>query len=245
MTMEEQLSAYLDGELEAAERDRLLAALEKDNELRRLAELLRQNDERLRAASRSLVRDEVPERFVRLFGKEAERDRPVPSVPASAGQASNYNRRLTWRLGSAMAASLAIGLLLGSEFARGGSDGLMSAPLEAGLDHAVSGTEFKLASGEQLAPRLTFARKGGGYCRQFQLKSKSATASGIACRSDGDWTLEALMPGSRPSASDGYIVAEGSSDPRLDDLIDSLREGDPLDPAAEAELIRRDWRPAR
>jgi hypothetical protein len=100
-----------------------------------------------------------------------------------------------------------------------------------------------LATGETITPQLSFAKAGGGYCRQFNLAGKTGRRSGVACRKDGDWTIEALMPGGQTtSAEGGYVAAEGSVDTGIEAVIGTLRAGDPLDTKAEAEVIARGWK---
>jgi hypothetical protein len=242
---EERLSGFLDRELAPEDRDLFDAALASDETLRLRAARLRRTDELIRSAASSLADEEVPERFLKVINGALPLQFEGPSVDQRPIRVGNDNDKAHWRLAGAAAASLALGLLLGAQFSRGPSGSLTSDPLMTGLERVASGEDVRLASGARFVPRLTFARKGGGYCREFDLEQSQRTATGLACRSDGSWNIEALVPvAPGASASDGFAVAEGSTAAEVDELISAMRDGDPLGREAETELIRRGWRRA-
>jgi hypothetical protein len=242
-TGEERISGFLDKELSSAEREQVEASIASDGALGEQVERLRRNDDLVRRAGASLAGDETPERFARLIDEALLRPNTqhgsTPPAPPSAND--NWTGRL--RFGGALAASLVLGLLLGTQLAGSNHEALISDPLAAGLEKVASGKGLRLASGQRFSPRLTFARQGGGYCREFSLVEGNANATGLACRGKSGWNVEALVPGTAAaSADEGYAVAEGPSASGVDELINAYRNGDPLDAKAEAKLIQRDWR---
>ena len=129
-----------------------------------------------------------------------------------------------------MAASLAVGLLFAPLTSREASDNsIASAAFNGALDATPSLQTVSFASGERLTPQLSFAKAGGGYCRQFDLISADRASTGLACTADGKWTIEALLPTvPKRSATDGYTVAEDPENAHLANIIEGIRAGDSL-----------------
>jgi hypothetical protein len=167
----------------------------------------------------------------------------VISMRPQPGSASNDNTKSWLRVGGAVAASLILGVLLGTQFATSGDGNLTSAALNKALNTVQSTQTVSIESGETITPQFSFAKAGGGYCRQFNLTGNTGSKSGVACRKERDWIIEALMPGGQTaSAEGGYVTAEGPVNTGLEKVIATLRAGDPLDGAAEAEVIARGWK---
>jgi hypothetical protein len=225
--------AWLDGELEPAAAARMEAKVAADPELsafaeqhRRLAATLRTHFDPIAAAplppelERKLRGAEVID-----FAAARERKRPGRSWGVQA---------------SALAASLALGLLVGGQWLGreagpiATDDGGMVAA--AGLDRAL---DTQLASAPTAGgPRvgLTFRDRSGAWCRSFSDQG----ASGVACREAGRWQIRALLGPAEGQGSD-YRMAAGQ-DPRLMDLVEESMAGDPLGPAEEQALVAGNWR---
>ncbi len=244
MSKDEKLSGYLDSELDAPERAEMAATLKRDGDTRNKIARMRQTDDLVRSAHEQPMGETVPDRFLRVIDERLARARTVEiSVPVA--QAANDNKRAWWLTGGAMAASLMLGVLLGAQILSRGAGGsaAMTVALAEALETSPSGTSLTLKSGEAITPQLTFARSGGGHCRQFALAQEATRRTGLACRNDGRWSLEVLLP-SAPGRSiqDGYLAAEGSGDTTLNATVEALRAGDPLDKVEEDALIARRWR---
>lgn len=244
MSDDEKLSGFVDRELDPKEQADMAAALERDQGAREKLARMQRTDALVRAAHDGPMREAVPDRFLRAIDAGlASSD--VTRLPAPIARAANDNRKTWWLTGSAVAASLMLGVLIGPQILPqgGGGSAALSVALSDALETSPSAKSVTLQSGEAITPQLTFARTGGGHCRQFTLASRSTTQAGLACRDDGRWSLEALLPSSAAgSAEAGYVAAEGPSDAALTATIDALRAGDPLDKAAEDALIARRWR---
>ncbi len=238
MVDEEKFFAWLDGELagtEAAEVEALVAA---DTELSARAAEHRALAGRLRAAFDPIAATSVPERLATSLKAEQ------PGVVSLATRRASASERRSggvpqW---AAMAATLAIGIFVGTLVA-GGSD---NAPLEArdgaiyaagSLDNAL---ERQLASagagGSDTRVGLTFRNPSGSICRGFT----GEAASGLACREGEDWRLRGLFASPEGQSGD-YRMAAGA-DPNLAGLIDSTMAGDPFDAEQEAAARNRGWR---
>jgi negative regulator of sigma E activity len=243
-----KLSAMLDGELGAEEQTVMEATLAKDAQMQARLNQMRQTDDAVRAAFAAPMEEAVPDRFLKAIdagfaAHDARAQTNVIPLKPIVMEASNDNKKGFWRMGGAIAASLALGLFLGTQFSPTGGDGLSSAALNKALNTVPSTQIASLTKGQSITPQLSFAKAGGGYCRQFALTAETGAKSGVACTKDGNWSVEALLPGPQAaSAEDGYVAAEGPTDARLDKTMNALRAGDPLDRTAEAAMIARGWK---
>ena len=225
--------AWLDGELAEPQASAMARKVAGDPELAAFAEQHRALGARLTTAFAPLVSERVPDRLRTAVTP------PPPSnvVDFAAARERRFGR---WSLtGLAVAASLALGLTIGTLLPREGdelfrgSGGQLAA---AGtLDDALN---RQLASaGDRAGIRIgvSFRDQAGRYCRTFTAQA----SSGLACRSGDDWSVEGLIRAERPNGD--YRMASGQ-DPALGALIDSRIAGEPLDPDAEARIARQGWR---
>lgn len=232
MIDDEEFFAWLDGELDEAAAGRVAAAVAASPELTRKAEQHR----RLAADMRGAFFD------VMEGSSSAPRFGSAQMVDFGA-KSTERARRRSW-LGApqwaAMAASLAVGLVIGTQFAERDSspvrvdDGLLvaAAPLDGELD-------TRLASAAAAGPTrigLTFRDASGRICRSFT----DATASGLACREGDGWRIRGLYPAAEGQQGD-YRMAAGE-DPRLAALIDVTIAGEPFDAAQEKAALEAGWR---
>jgi hypothetical protein len=165
-------------------------------------------------------------------------------VLAQAG-ARPLPARWSWRQWGGMAASLAAGVLAG---ALGWQQihGNPGAPFGRQGDALVARGELADALSTRLAADapdgrvrlgVSFAAKGGGYCRSFQL---GATA-GLACRQDGEWRIPVLAQEERAEQT-GYRQAGSGMPAAVLDAIDARIAGASLDAAAERAAREQGWR---
>jgi hypothetical protein len=141
---------------------------------------------------------------------------------------------------AAIAATLAIGLFVGSQVPHGGDtpitvrDGQMIAASTLGR-----ALDTQLASaGQQGVVRigLTFRDQSGAICRSFS----GNDMSGLACRDHGRWQVRGMFAAPEGQSSD-YRMA-GGADPALAALVDSAMSGEPFDAAQEKAAKERGWR---
>ncbi|WP_309603157.1 anti-sigma factor [Sphingomonas sp.] len=231
MTDEQEFYAWLDGELDAAQAERVAARVAADPALAALASQHRALGSGLRAAFAPVIDQSPP---APSFGAtvihfQARRDARPP-----ARQAYGLPQ---W---AAIAATLVVGLVAG-QLTVSRSD----APIEtrggamvasASLDRAL---DARLASAGEDGPvrvGLTFRDREGAICRSFTGQG----ASGLACRADDDWRVQAMFAAAAGQGA-GYRMAAGD-DPRLASLIDERISGEPFDAAAEKAARDRGWR---
>lgn len=231
MIDDEQFFAWLDGELGGEEADRVARIVAASPELTARAEQHRLLADRLRGAFYPVMQDSVPPTF-----QSAE------IIDFGARSATQDQRRKIFGIPqwAAMAASLALGLVVGGQFG-GGVDSPIAVQggqlvAAASLDQAL---ETRLASAaDESSSRigLTFRDTQGRICRSFTTDA----ASGLACRDGDQWRLRGLFPSGEGQAGD-YRMAAGA-DPRLASLIDEAISGEPFDAAQEKAALERGWR---
>lgn len=231
MIDDETFFAWLDGELDPDEAAPIAAAIAADPALAERARQHRALRERLSGAFDGLLDVPVPERLTDAVRAPASvvdlaaarRARAMPSLPQ-------------W---SAMAATLAVGIFVGTLFAARGD-----APVEvqrgqlfaaAALDEALDGQLASAPAGD-IRIGLTFRDRSGAICRTFTQPS----ASGLACRDKDRWQVRGIFAAPEGQASD-YRMAAGM-DPSLAALVDSTMAGEPFDAAQEKAAKERAWK---
>ena len=227
MTDDEEFYAWLDGELDGAEADRVAARVAADPALAALAQQHRVLGAGLRDAFAPLI-DQAP---------------PAPNFDSAVVDLqARRDARRSYRLPqwAAIAATLVVGVVAG-QLAVSRSD----APIEtrggtmvaaASLDRALDATLASAGDDGPVRVGLTFRARDGAICRSFTDQG----ASGLACRAGEEWRVEALFAAARGQGGD-YRMAAGD-DPRLATLIDERISGEPFDAAAEKAARDRGWR---
>ncbi|WP_126173940.1 anti-sigma factor family protein [Altericroceibacterium xinjiangense] len=231
MITEEQLMAYVDGELAHAERERVERAMAEDVRVRDAVAREKQLRQELSGLYDPALEEEVPERLAGLL-RGAER-RVVPirkSAPAS---------RIPHRgQFAALAASLVLGLFLGI-----GVDGLTGgrSVTTAFLpqDQLSRALDVQLASNQgpdaPVQVGISFVGPGGQPCRTFE----SAEVSGLACRSRGEWRLELIAPGEQSPGLE-YQQA-GSASALIMSSAQELLTGEPMNAREEKAARDAGW----
>lgn len=226
---DETLFAWLDGELDPADAERVATAVAADPALAARVDQHRLLGSSLREAFDPVLRDAPPPpRFgevVDLASRREQRARPQFGLPQWA----------------AMAATLLLGVVIGGPMLGGGSTGpvtveqgrmLASEDLGRALDVQLASAQ----TDEPVRIGLSFRDRQGQYCRSFT----AAGASGLACRDGGEWQVEGMFAAPAGQGGDYRMAAGG--DPRLAGLIDERIVGEPLDAAGEAAAKEAGWR---
>ena len=248
---DEQLTAYADGELPAAEAQVIAEAARADAALAARIERFVQTRRVLERAFAPKLDEPMPPRL-----------RALLEAPA-AGKVVPLRRpgapRPQW-IPVALAASvaLAVGLSLSVWLPGRQAEGVAvaglppdAAALQLALEASASGVPVAGAAAGvryEILPTSTLRTAQGGYCREFEssLPDRGARARGLACRgADGAWATVAVAaldtgaPGA--AAPDGYVPASGEGP----DLAAALGQPARLTPAEEQALITQHWsRPA-
>jgi hypothetical protein len=247
---EETLMAYADGELDAATRASVEAAMREDPEIGKRVAHHRALREAMRGAFSGVLEEPVPDRLI--AAARGQTAAPAGSVvdlslarKAARQGASAATRR--WQP-AAMAASLLLGLGLGF-LAWHGSGGAMIQPGAGGRLVASAALAEALTTqlsddrpaGRVVVAGLSFRNKLGDYCRTFYLTGSDA-GSGLACREGTDWRIKALAQSARTGTNSGNFRTAASEDsPAIRAAVESSIDGEPLDHAGEIAARQAGW----
>lgn len=240
---DETLNAYTDGELDAATRAAVEAAMASDPQLAQRVAEYRALRARLQRAFTPVLAEPVPERLLASARGASDRQRPSNVIELQ----QRPRARWSWSQWGAMAASLVIGALLGPLLLRSPTG---NAPVDTRGGQMLAHGTLERALSEQLAStqpaaapvqiRVSFRARSGAYCRTFLMHDESRLA-GLACRERSAWRVETLAR-TDPGPSGADLRPAGSAvPPAVAGTLDELIAGEPLDAAAEAAARARDW----
>jgi hypothetical protein len=232
MNEDEEFYAWLDGELDAGRAAQVEARVAASPELTaRAADHLRLTANLKSAFAPVLEAGASPPKFG-----------SADMIDFGARAAGRAARRPLFGISqwAAMAATLALGVLVGNLASRGAYSPVAvddhrlvaAASLDQALDTQLASAPP--ASGARIG--LTFRDARGHVCRSFQ----DSAASGLACRDSGKWRIQGLFPSAEGQVSD-YRMAAGQ-DPRLAALLDQTLVGEPFDAAQERAAREQSWR---
>lgn len=257
---DEEVFAFVDGELPPEDMARIEAAMASDPQLALRIETQRALRRLLSGAHAGVVRGSTPEGL----GATAATSPPGPAKPAEViafPGAKNRGKAKTKDGAKAprapkpprpegatgrgvppwigLAACLILGLVVGRMAAPppvtlSGAD--TPAPLAAGpLAEALNSRGSAKAAGP-VRVGLSFQTPSGGYCRTFVASGRSPI-SGVACRDPDAWRVRAVSPTApnRPNEIPGAILA----------AVESMRAGPLLDAAGEAKATAAGWKPQK
>ena len=251
--------AYVDGELPPREAAAFDARLVLEPALAGAVARERALRASLRSAYAPVLEEPVPAGLLDLLAMPepaAANDPFAPGANDAQRAALPHDRRWRWPTWGAMAASLAIGVLVGARLlaphpTAGGADALAlnvagdgaitaQGGLRDALEQTIGGTVTD--PNAKVGVGLTFRNHAGQYCRTFALDSAS---SGIACKQSEGWVVAQLehATNAREGEAGGYRTAASPLSPTLLQAIDAMRDGDTLDAAAETAAQARGWKP--
>jgi hypothetical protein len=239
---DETLMAYADGELDDETGAAVARALENDEELAarvRHHQALRMD---VFAAFAPIVEEAVPARLsaaaagvVDLQAARAARQKKTP------------RQRWEWPEWGALAATLVIGVLVGSAGHRSWSgDAPPAAVVDAGgalfahgpLAAALSGQLASAGpSAQGIRIGVSFIGSDGNYCRSFIM----GQGAGLACRQGERWQLP-LMAQVEQKSSGVYQQAGSAMPAAVSEAIDARIAGQTLDAQAEQLARNKGWR---
>jgi anti-sigma factor RsiW len=256
---DEEVFAFVDGELPPEAMARIEAAMVSDPQLALRVETQRALRRLLSGAHAGVVREPPPEAmsatvaakppptskpaeviaFPGAKAKAKAKEKARPREPKPPRPAAGTGGGLPAWVG--LAACLAVGLLVGRQAAPppvtlSGADDpapIAAGPLARALNvQASSPPPLDRNATGPVRITLSFRTASGIYCRAFQARGRSPLA-GVACREADAWRVRAVSPA---VGGPEMPVAVGA-------VVDAMIAGPPLDAAGEAKARATGWKP--
>lgn len=223
----ETLAAYAEGQLDAAERLRVEAAIAADPTLADEVAAHKALKERLRAHFAPIADMPVPDRL-----RNAVRP-PAEVIDLAAVRKARGSR---WIMSGAIAASLALGLVVGTQVRDSGPIGNEGGRIVAqgALDKALT-SQLAAAQAQPIRIPLSFRNAQGRYCRVFD----AGATAGIACRDDQLWVIDRLQSGG--GAGDVQYRQAGSAMGEIMAAAQAMAPDGALPPQQEEAAKARGW----
>jgi hypothetical protein len=239
---DEQVAAFVDGQLDAQDTAQIQAAMRHDLTL--AGRIARQRALRARISRHfdAVLGEAVPERLTRALEGKGGAATPIGAARKS-GARLVAPRPLWW---SAAAASVLVAALVGWLLPRGADSALV--PTEAGL---MAGNVLETALSDRISAEgsrnggvlvsLSFRAGDGRYCRTFSLDSG---IDGLACRTADGWVVEATgrSPEGDTAITQEYRQASSALSPSVLAAITRWQAGDALTPEEERSVREAGWR---
>lgn len=240
---DEMLSAFLDAELPAEEMEQVRVALELDDSLvMRMADLS-QVDQWVIDNAKQMDNIDVPQKLLFLAqqidsgtnNNAAQTTNNV--VPLTAAKKSGSEGfKLPYSLAAGVAIVAVVGMLT---FSSTTPDSLVNPNIAAVLDSTLSGEVKQTSDGTSIKSQLSFVNQSGEMCRQYQLANNHTSSINIACKQVDGWHKKAHSGEQAGAISQDYQTA--SNQQNLDNVIDQMIVGAPLDRAQEQQAIDENW----
>lgn len=240
---DEQVHAFVDGELDATLATRIEAQMRHDLAL--AGRIARQRALRARLTRHfdAVLGESVPGHLTHAM--EGKGGGATPIGAARTHRARLVAPRPLWW--SAAAAGVLVAALTGWLLPRGGEPVLMAG--ESGLMArdalATALTERISAEGSKAGGvliSLSFRAGDGRYCRIFSLDSG---IDGLACRVADGWVVEAIGRSPAGDAAPEYRQASSDLSPSVLASISRWQAGDAMTPEQERRIREADWRQPR
>ena len=240
---DEQLAAYLDGELSAEDKAAVAAAVAADPKLAQQVAAQRALRDRVRRAFDGTLDEPVPQRLLDAV-------RGSPGIDLDAARARRRRRWIAPTVWLAAAASIALAVLVAPRLLQLSSD--ESNIIMIGSNRTAGGElaralSLQLAS-EQSSRRVqlgvSFVAKSGEYCRTFIAAKKDGSVAGLACHEQDSWRVDVLEPvtdsmGDRAA----YRQAASALPPLVLQAVEARMVGEALDATGEATARDSGWKP--
>jgi hypothetical protein len=241
---DQELSAFLDAELNETEMELVRNKIAEDETLaNRLAELA-MVDEQLAQAYRFDQSAPIPESVSDLF--KTHRSKQKNQVESDNVVQFPLWKRMVNQVQQHAAAAVVAAIMLGYGFGSFNSanpDDLDWAQTSYALDHTASGDSFVAVNGAMIKPQASFQNQQGQFCRQYEYSEEQQIQTGLACKQNNQWQVKATIFRDATSLnrnqSTQYQTA--SSNPVLDALIDQMIKGSFMDRASEKSAIETQW----
>lgn len=230
----EELAAFADGELTGADKERVAAAIARDESLARQLEAHRALKARLAGHFAPVLEQPIPDRLTQMLTNNTKDEPGAANVIdfAVAREERAAKRRLpAWGWGGAVAASIAA-VVMFSTYSAERDPGYASTQIAQMLD---AQTIAEQPAGSDKRVLLSFRNRDGEFCRAYN----AAGEGGIACRDAKGWRLEAIGKGEAGGKAQ-YRMAGG--DVEILEIAQEMAVGEALDGEGEIAARKAGWR---
>ncbi len=248
---DQQLSAYLDGELSDEQLRQVEQALAEHSELTQRLQVLAQVDHTIKQTYSDIDQTAMPQAVLDMLAASPAK----PKTSAIAALWQDFVQQLNpWLPAAGMAAALAVGLLIGSQSdffnnTTPSTDTAMAASiikpgdaLFAVLESTPAAVTTHIDEYAQVTPVLTFQTGADVFCREFHTTEKSGDMHAVACRENGNWHLQAASyTGPTSSAGSYYLTAAGEDSVVISNFVDQHIHGDAFGTVREQAIINNGW----
>lgn len=255
----EQLSAFLDGELSEPDMQHVREAIAIDISLADKLAALAEVDVIVKSAAEKATATALPKSVLMLLEQEAGSSTgDLNNADISENLSDNeensnevlafpvHRKRRKWYVPVAAAASFAAfaGLVFvqqdrtvapGTSLVASQWDSVSSV-----LDSKLTGESVELASGLEVTPQLSFISTESTYCRQAKVVSSNEKNTLIACRNtQSEWQLVASILQAADDNTGVYQTASKAD--VLNDELNNLMSASPLNRKQEQRAIESEW----
>lgn len=248
---DQELVSFINGDLNGVRAEELAMALDDDSALFDRLERLDPLSAEIKGAFDEVLAMPVPDRLREGILLSQENKASDNVISFTAAKAEKDSRRFRWPEYAAMAASLAVGLVIGGQsgifdpvavdadtIIVASANGPTLAPAVAQFLATKAGGETQQLAGLGLARASISFRDGEDrFCRQFSIEAKATATDGVACLSDGEWAVAAI--GTRSIDGGDVRTASGDASSAVLAAVDEMIDGDPLDAGAEKAALDR------
>ncbi len=261
---DEQLMAFVDGELNRQETEKIKKIIHDKPTLQNKVHLFKKSSQLLKTTYDLPAHQEVPERLVNGILKyhgNPKKEKTNKSGFLLIEKIRFLFHTSAWQPVHALVFFLTLSIGIGSGWFGAGlivsedkqatfSPFMVSTELSKGLEYSVSGSSFYIDNQNLvITPIITFISISGYYCRQYEVIGKDqetmAPAIGIACRAEsGEWITKAILTPSPPtlfpaSEEKGFVPA--GADDLAGKITSELMAAPPFSLEKEKEIISSGW----
>lgn len=234
-----KIMAYVDGECDAVTAKRIEKAMTTDPALAEQIGQERALRDKLAAHYAPVTSEEIPDRLTAILTAASPSvDSSFLARKAEQRHAKQQRPRFGFAQWGAMAATLALGVVVGqyglgggssSPFAQEGGALVATGTLEHALDKQLASAQ---SDDSDFHIGLTFRAKTGAICRSFT----GVAVSGIGCREGQHWKMVSTEPGGVQS---DYRQASSGA---LNAVASELMADAPMDADAERKSLESGWK---
>jgi hypothetical protein len=231
-SLDEQLSAYLDGELDLQQKQAIEQLIADDPVIAQQYKNLHRLSQALQTSANEINQNPLPKGVQQMLADNLKRK------PSLLSRLKAFFSNIEWTSPSvyALASALLMAVIvpvafhqieqnqsseLSNEFLITGS------PLKAVLDFTPSGQTTFLADA-QITPVYSFKTHDNHFCREITRKASDVNQRGIACNTQGSWKIVVATSAVVLPDKDTYITASASDSDLINRFVDDNIAGDVL-----------------